>query len=64
MSDCYYFQHNCIHYIAKSIGLTLQIIGFRCSNYLHGHRHADCFYKTFLKEWVALRSSVNSSVVP
>ncbi|CAI9558253.1 unnamed protein product, partial [Staurois parvus] len=34
-----------IHYIAKSIGTPLQIIGFRCSNHLHGHRHADCFYK-------------------
>ncbi|CAI9557730.1 unnamed protein product, partial [Staurois parvus] len=27
-----------IHYIAKSIGTPLQIIGFRCSNHLHGHR--------------------------
>ncbi|CAI9572699.1 unnamed protein product, partial [Staurois parvus] len=26
-----------IHYIAKSIGAPLQIIGFRCSNHLHGH---------------------------
>ncbi|CAI9559335.1 unnamed protein product, partial [Staurois parvus] len=33
------------YYIAKSIGTPLQIIGFRCSNHLHGHRHADCFYK-------------------
>ncbi|CAI9582331.1 unnamed protein product, partial [Staurois parvus] len=27
-----------IHYIAKSFGTPLQIIGFRCSNHLHGHR--------------------------
>ncbi|CAI9585688.1 unnamed protein product, partial [Staurois parvus] len=26
-----------VHYIARSIGTTLQIIGFRCSNHLHGH---------------------------
>ncbi|CAI9603219.1 unnamed protein product, partial [Staurois parvus] len=30
-----------VHYIAKSIGPALQIIGFRCSNHLHGHRHTD-----------------------
>ncbi|CAI9579510.1 unnamed protein product, partial [Staurois parvus] len=30
-------------YIAKSIGTPLQIIGFRCSNHLQSHRHADCF---------------------
>ncbi|CAI9620315.1 unnamed protein product, partial [Staurois parvus] len=27
-----------IHYIAKSIGTPLQIIGFRCSNHLHSHQ--------------------------
>ncbi|CAI9571354.1 unnamed protein product, partial [Staurois parvus] len=27
-----------IHYIAKNIGTSLQIIGFRRSNHLHGHR--------------------------
>ncbi|CAI9559961.1 unnamed protein product, partial [Staurois parvus] len=26
------------NYIAKSIWPALQIIGFRCSNHLHGHR--------------------------
>ncbi|CAI9596316.1 unnamed protein product, partial [Staurois parvus] len=31
------------HYIAKRIGALLKIIGFRCSNHLHGHRHEDWF---------------------
>ncbi|CAI9617888.1 unnamed protein product [Staurois parvus] len=60
-----------IHYIAKSIGTPLQIIGFRCSNHLHDHRcikssTSACrlLLQTLMKEWVALRSSVNSSEVP
>ncbi|CAI9623096.1 unnamed protein product, partial [Staurois parvus] len=46
-------------------------IGFRCSNHLHGHRciksstyACRLLLQTFVKEWVALRSSVNSSMVP
>ncbi|CAI9552711.1 unnamed protein product, partial [Staurois parvus] len=27
----------CVHYIAESIGTPLLIIGFRCSNDIHGH---------------------------
>ncbi|CAI9578983.1 unnamed protein product, partial [Staurois parvus] len=59
-----------LYSIAKSIGTPLQIIGFRCSNHLHGHRciksrtwACRLLLQTFVKEWVALRSSVNSSVV-
>ncbi|CAI9609943.1 unnamed protein product, partial [Staurois parvus] len=29
--------YNHLHYIAKSLGTPLQIIGLRCSNHLHGH---------------------------
>lgn len=39
-------------YIAKIIHLLIQIIKFRCSYYIHGHRciksaprHTDCLYK-------------------
>ncbi|CAI9593336.1 unnamed protein product, partial [Staurois parvus] len=31
------FECRYIHYITKSIGAPLQIIGFRGSNHLHGH---------------------------
>ncbi|CAI9610630.1 unnamed protein product [Staurois parvus] len=51
-----------IHYIAKSIGTPLQIIGFWCSNHFHGHRCITCrlLLQTFVNKWVALRSSVTS----
>lgn len=58
------------HYIAKGIGTTFQIIGFRCSNPLYGHRciesHTSAcrrLLQMFVKECVALRSSENPSVV-
>ncbi|CAI9533217.1 unnamed protein product, partial [Staurois parvus] len=58
-----------IQYIAKSIETPLQTVGLRCYNHLHGHRcikssprACRLLLQTFLKEWVALRSSVNSSV--
>ncbi|CAI9586780.1 unnamed protein product [Staurois parvus] len=47
-------------YCQKVLGHPLQIIGLRCSNHLHGYR---LLLQTFVKEWVALRSSVNSCVV-
>ncbi|CAI9581248.1 unnamed protein product, partial [Staurois parvus] len=63
--------HLHLRYIAKSVGTPLQIFGFRYSNHLHGHRcikssteACRLLLQTFVKEWVALRSSVNSSVVP
>ena len=51
-----------IHYIAKSIHSPIQIIEIRCSNHFHGHRctyACRLFLQTVVKEWVALRSSVN-----
>ena len=60
-----------LHYTAKSIHSPIQIIKFRCSHHFHGHRCINSstsacrlLLKTSVKEWSALRSSVNSSVVP
>ena len=61
---------NDIQYIAKNIHSPTQIIKIRCSNHFHGHRCIKAstqacrlFLQTFVKEQVALRSSVNSSLV-
>ncbi|CAI9623996.1 unnamed protein product, partial [Staurois parvus] len=35
----YIYIYEYTHYIPKSIRTPLQIIGFRCSNQLHGHRY-------------------------
>ncbi|CAI9534424.1 unnamed protein product, partial [Staurois parvus] len=56
-----------IHNIAKKYWATpsnLWIQVFQSPPWPQAPSYADCFYKHFLKEWVALRSSVNSSVGP
>lgn len=58
-----------IHHIAKSIHSLFQITEFRCSRYFHGHKcikptlTRKLLLQVFVKAWVALRSSGNSSVV-
>ncbi|CAI9552823.1 unnamed protein product [Staurois parvus] len=60
-----------IHNTAKSIGKPLQIIGFRCSNHLHGHsvykiKHLgmQTASTNICERMGRSQGSVNSSVVP
>lgn len=68
---CWWLRVVYIHYIAKRIYSPIQIIECRCSNHFHGlmciiSSTLVCrlLLQTFVYELVALRSSVNSNMVP